>query len=168
MCMVFQDDDAGYLQWLDNHTCGHVLNIAATGNYHRLHKSKCRENRRLSHNAGGDNPRTTSYIKVCADTEDELVSWALTNRQIPSVKRCGRCPVGAGRLLRPSGRGTLMSEDVEIEFETPLEEEVESIDIPAQTRTVYTDGADPEVSSLHGKAKRGKLVVQPDFQRHFV
>ena len=61
-----------------------------------------------------------------------------------------------------------MSEDQEIEFETPLEEEVEAIDISAQTRTVYTDGADPEVSSLHGKAKRGKLVVQPDFQRHFV
>jgi hypothetical protein len=64
--------------------------------------------------------------------------------------------------------GILMSEDVEIEFETPLEEEAESTEIPTQTRTVYTDGADPEVASLHGKAKRGKLVVQPDFQRHFV
>ena len=70
--------------------------------------------------------------------------------------------------VRGPGGGTLMSEDVEIEFETPLEEEVESIDIPTQTRTVYTDGADPEIASLDGKAKRGKLVVQPDFQRHFV
>jgi Protein of unknown function DUF262/HNH endonuclease len=72
-----------------------------------------------------------------------------------------------GRINMEAWAG-IMSKDQEIEFETPLEEDVESIDIPTQTRTVYTDGADPEIASLHGKAKRGKLVVQPDFQRHFV
>ncbi len=56
----------------------------------------------------------------------------------------------------------------ELDFDTPLEEEVETIEIPVQARTVYTDGADPEIASLYGKSKRGKLVVQPDFQRHFV
>ncbi len=33
---------------------------------------------------------------------------------------------------------------------------------------IYTDQGDPEIESLHGKYKRGKLIIQPDFQRHFV
>ena len=56
----------------------------------------------------------------------------------------------------------------EIEFEQPLEEEIESIEVPSTERKVYTDKGDPEVESLHGKYKRGKLIIQPDFQRHFV
>lgn len=53
----------------------------------------------------------------------------------------------------------------EIEMELPKEEEPEA-HIPA--RRIYTDQGDPEVDSLWGKYHRGKLVVQPDFQRHFV
>ena len=56
----------------------------------------------------------------------------------------------------------------EIEFEQPLEEEIESIEVPSSKRKVYTDQGDPEVESLHGKYKRGKLIIQPEFQRHFV
>ncbi len=56
----------------------------------------------------------------------------------------------------------------EIEFEQPLKEEIESIEAPPSKRKVYTDQGDPEVESLHGKYKRGKLNIQPDFQRHFV
>lgn len=61
-----------------------------------------------------------------------------------------------------------MSENEELEFENPLEEEIESIDVPPERRKIYTDLGDPEVESLHGKFKRGKLIVQPDFQRQFV
>jgi hypothetical protein len=56
----------------------------------------------------------------------------------------------------------------DIEFETPLEEEVESIVVSPDKRSVYTESADPEIDSLHNKFKRGKLVVQLDFQRQFV
>jgi hypothetical protein len=35
-------------------------------------------------------------------------------------------------------------------------------------RRVYADQGDPEVESLYGKYKRGKLVVRPEFQRQFV
>jgi uncharacterized protein with ParB-like and HNH nuclease domain len=60
-------------------------------------------------------------------------------------------------------------EDVQdLEFETPLEEEVESIEVSPDKRSVYTDSSDPEIVSLHSKFKRGKLVIQPDFQRQFV
>jgi len=53
----------------------------------------------------------------------------------------------------------------EIEFDHPLEEEVDSI---PHHQKIYTDKSDPEVEGLYGKWKRGKLVLQPDFQRHFV
>ena len=51
--------------------------------------------------------------------------------------------------------------------------EVEGLeeDLPEATplgRRIYTDKGDPEVESLYGKYKRGKLDIQPDFQRHFV
>ncbi len=61
-----------------------------------------------------------------------------------------------------------MDDVQDLEFETPLEEEVESIEVSPDKRSVYTESADPEIESLHNKYKRGKLVVQPDFQRQFV
>lgn len=57
------------------------------------------------------------------------------------------------------------SELNEIELEQPLEEEIEAI--PEESK-IYTDKGDLEIDSLHGKYKRGRLVLQPDFQRHFV
>jgi uncharacterized protein with ParB-like and HNH nuclease domain len=53
----------------------------------------------------------------------------------------------------------------EIEFDEQLEEETEAV---VDERKIYTDIGDPEVDSLYGKYKRGKLILQPEFQRHFV
>ena len=61
-----------------------------------------------------------------------------------------------------------MSENEDLEFDTPLEEEIESIDVPSDKRKIYTELADAEIDSLHRKFKRGKLIIQPDFQRQFV
>lgn len=47
------------------------------------------------------------------------------------------------------------------------EDEADSLGAPLN-RTIYTDKSDPEISSLHKKHKRGKLILQPDFQRYFV
>lgn len=55
----------------------------------------------------------------------------------------------------------------ELEFEQPLEEEEESVEVSSRQK-IYTDKGDPEIESLYGKYKRGKLILQPDFQRHFV
>lgn len=49
----------------------------------------------------------------------------------------------------------------EAEDETPLE-------IPPERRRVKTDRQDLPVETLHGWVKRGKLNLQPDFQRYFV
>jgi len=61
-----------------------------------------------------------------------------------------------------------MTESNEIEFEQPLEEDVEQITVAPTKRKLYTEQGDPEIESLFGKYKRGKLLIQPDFQRQFV
>ncbi len=43
-----------------------------------------------------------------------------------------------------------------------------AIQISMDKRTIRTKSVDPEVNSLYEKWKRGKLILQPDFQRHFV
>ncbi|HEX8228161.1 MAG TPA: DUF262 domain-containing protein [Chloroflexia bacterium] len=40
--------------------------------------------------------------------------------------------------------------------------------IPQDKRALRTQSSDPEIDSLYNKWKRGKLLLQPDFQRHFV
>ena len=44
-----------------------------------------------------------------------------------------------------------MRENEELEFETALQEEVESIEVPSEKRKIYTELGDPEIESLHGK-----------------
>lgn len=52
--------------------------------------------------------------------------------------------------------------------EEQTKDESESLELPKQKRIVFTDQGDPEITSLHQKWKRGKLNIQPDFQRGFV
>lgn len=54
----------------------------------------------------------------------------------------------------------------ELEFEQPLEEEIE--EISSIKRKIFADQGDPEIDSLYRKYKDGDLVIQPDFQRQFV
>jgi len=60
-----------------------------------------------------------------------------------------------------------MNED-ELGFENPLEEEVLEEDVQSGRNKIYTEQGDPEIESLYNKWKRGKLIIQPDFQRQFV
>lgn len=50
----------------------------------------------------------------------------------------------------------------------PEENPEEENDPGIEARKIYTATGDPEVESLYGKYKRGKLILQSDFQRHFV
>ena len=60
-----------------------------------------------------------------------------------------------------------MDENVELVFEETDASEEEAVS-PGKRNQIFTDQGDPEVDSLYGKWKRGKLIVQPDFQRQFV
>lgn len=43
-----------------------------------------------------------------------------------------------------------------------------SPEIAPDKRAIRTSSADPEIDSLYGKWKRGRLILQPNFQRQFV
>jgi hypothetical protein len=55
----------------------------------------------------------------------------------------------------------------ELTFDEALEEE-EQLGPPITNRKIYTKQADAEVDGLYRKHQRAKLIVQPDFQRHFI
>jgi uncharacterized protein with ParB-like and HNH nuclease domain len=55
----------------------------------------------------------------------------------------------------------------EMIFEDETGETEESV-IDSGTTKIYTDQGDPEIEGLYQRWKRGKLDVQPDFQRYFV
>lgn len=58
-----------------------------------------------------------------------------------------------------------MSQDDEIEFESPIEDDIEET---YENPQVFSKQADPEISSLIDRIKRGSLILQPDFQRYYV
>jgi len=53
-------------------------------------------------------------------------------------------------------------------FDTPEEDEREELTLDKTKRRINTKSSDPEIESLYSKWKRGKLILQPDFQRQFV
>ena len=61
-----------------------------------------------------------------------------------------------------------MTDYEELRFDNSLEDDIDTVDLLSNSRNIYTELSDPEIESLHGKFKRNKLVVQPDFQRQFV
>ena len=55
--------------------------------------------------------------------------------------------------------------DSEIAFD---DEVVEEEIISPDANSIFTSATDPEIESLYNKAKRGRLILQPDFQRQYV
>lgn len=55
----------------------------------------------------------------------------------------------------------ILFEDEVLSQEIELEED-------GQVARIYTEKGDPEIDGLYGKWKRGKLIIQPEFQRYFV
>src|SRR5947207_11481874 len=65
----------------------------------------------------------------------------------------------------------MISSDIEpdeIQIEADETQESPDLSTDSDEREVLTKAGDPEVCALHDKYKRGKLVLQPDFQRQFV
>ncbi len=44
----------------------------------------------------------------------------------------------------------------------------EDLEIAQSSRAVLTQPSDPDIATLHGRRQKGKLVLQPDFQRQYV
>jgi hypothetical protein len=56
----------------------------------------------------------------------------------------------------------------EICFEPDDSGESDAIKVAPGDRTIRTNSGDPEIESLYGKWKRGRLILQPTFQRQYV
>ena len=65
---------------------------------------------------------------------------------------------------------TTEAENTELELVFEGEDDVEAypLVIGADKRAIRTKSVDPEITSLYERWKRGKLILQPDFQRQFV
>jgi len=57
---------------------------------------------------------------------------------------------------------------VDEEIKLDNEKDIEELDDLSGERKIYTEQGDPEVESLHKKFKKGRLNIQPGFQRQFV
>lgn len=57
------------------------------------------------------------------------------------------------------------NEDTDLSFD---EENDEVVLIPQKDNRIFTSSGDPEIDSLYNKQKRGRLILQPDFQRQYV
>jgi hypothetical protein len=90
---IFEDDDAGYLAWVDGHQHGFVVNTSRKPDpdYLYLHRASCGTIRGKP--ARGERWTTGDLIKVCAETRGELEQWA---RQIAGgeLHPCGLCRPG--------------------------------------------------------------------------
>ncbi|WP_415878791.1 DUF262 domain-containing protein [Methylomonas sp. TEB] len=56
-------------------------------------------------------------------------------------------------------------DDLNLIFDDEIEED---LFLPQKNSRVFTASGDPEIDSLYHKQKRGRLVLQPDFQRQYV
>lgn len=69
-------------------------------------------------------------------------------------------------LIYSPKKGSLTMED---EFDLTIEsDDTEDVAFPAESKKIFTSSGDLEIDSLHNKKTRGRLILQPDFQRQYV
>ncbi len=56
---------------------------------------------------------------------------------------------------------------IDLEFEGE-DSDGHDLEVPQSSRSVLTQPSDPYIGTLHGRRLKGKLVLQPDFQRQYV
>ena len=85
----FEDDDAGYLQWMEANPQGYVLNgyRPLTPDYLVIHRADKNCVRKLQR---GAQFWTKDYVKVCSRDLEALETWARLHVG-GQAKRCGNC-----------------------------------------------------------------------------
>jgi hypothetical protein len=77
MCIVFIDDEEGYLQWVRNHPRGFVVNTdkaEAVPAYPMVHRTTHKLLSSLDHYTD------RAYFKVCSDNLQDLEQWSRQHR----------------------------------------------------------------------------------------
>jgi hypothetical protein len=88
MVQVFEDDDAGYERWLEEHPHGYLLNSRRnpTASYLKLHAATCDHITTLR--PGYSRWTSGGYIKICADQREEIAEWTASHVGAVPEARC--------------------------------------------------------------------------------
>ncbi len=117
----------------------------------------------------GYTPRGTliNIQKHLQDVLEILDSEAAESRNELTSERGVKMPEETA--VATGGTQALEPEEVdEIQFDDEGEDNGLELAEDATQRKVFSDKGDPEIDSLHRKFKRGRLDIQPEFQRQFV
>jgi hypothetical protein len=81
-------DDSRYERWLADHPDGYVLNAHQhpTSRYVNAHRASCPHITQLP--TGYTTWTAGSYLKVVADTIEEIDDWTRRHVGVPSARRC--------------------------------------------------------------------------------
>lgn len=92
---VFEDDEVGYLAWLEQNPNGFVLNTERPPRpgYMFLHTSGCGYISIPRGKAKPDPFTTRHYMKVCATDTDDLLPWMATKGATKFSNLCSKCKV---------------------------------------------------------------------------
>jgi hypothetical protein len=90
---IYEDDDPGYLAWVEGHPHGVVVNTYRKPDprYLILHRATC--GTITGKPARGDRWTTGAFIKVCSESRPDLEHWARQNTG-GSLHPCGLCKPG--------------------------------------------------------------------------
>jgi hypothetical protein len=94
MALLFLNDDPGYLEWLDAHPSGFVVNLrrVPSRSYAVLHRASCAQISRKPDSAGAYTER--GYSKLCAETAADArdgLARILHGPHVDFSKRCAIC-----------------------------------------------------------------------------
>jgi hypothetical protein len=86
---IFQDNDQGYLKWLEDNPKGYVLNCdrVPVASYLILHQANCST---INGMPTADSSWTRDYIKVCSRSRLALISWA-NSKTKGTTQFCEHC-----------------------------------------------------------------------------
>lgn len=92
MILQFDNNDTGFLQWMQEHPQGFVVNTERSDGSHLavLHCARCHHITSMkSLEPGAYTER--EYIKICSDDGSTLKSWLITNRPNAQIRYCRTC-----------------------------------------------------------------------------
>lgn len=93
MFMVFDNDEQGYLTWIRQHPNGYVLTTVRgiSLDYLSLHRATCRMISQYMSNMAPGAFTERQYIKICANTTNDLKRWVNQEGGKDFTKLCQIC-----------------------------------------------------------------------------
>jgi hypothetical protein len=93
--LFFVDDEASYLEWMQNHPDGFVVNTNRTPapSYMQLHRSGCASISEYEGDATPGGFTERDYAKACADSIEELKAWVRKRGRRDGSFTSAECPL---------------------------------------------------------------------------